>query len=338
MTLAIYDDAHWGHRPETFFIKGVKHQNREVPERARHLLDALEAVAVQGQPAKDFGQKPIARIHTERYLDFLQNGYEQWSELDSAGREIVPNAFPVGISPGYPSSIVGRAGFHMGDMACPINAGTWKAAYGSAQAALSAVDALEQGEPQPYALCRPPGHHAFADRAAGYCFLNNAAIAAQSLLDRGAERVSILDLDVHHGNGTQDIFYSRHDVQTVSIHGDPAGFYPFFWGYEDQRGEGKGDGYTLNMPLPLGTGNAAYMEALRLVLTQIETYRPDALVVSLGLDTFKGDPYAAFKIDQAGFAEMGALVRQASIPTLTLQEGGYICPELGENLIAYLGA
>lgn len=317
---------------------GRPHQNREQPERIQQLQQALERADYTISPARDFGMEPIAGIHTDRYLRFLQNAHACWSALEEAAPEVIPNAFPVAPHAGYPTSIVGQAGFHMGDMACPINAGTWEAAYGSAQAALSAAQAALDGSRVSYALCRPPGHHAYADRAAGYCFLNNAAIAAQHCLDHGCTRVTILDLDVHHGNGTQDIFYTRSDVQVISIHADPAEFYPFFWGYADQIGEGAGIGATANFPLPMGCTGDSYLRTLQAVVQKIEAFGPDILVASLGLDTFEGDPYAAFALNTADFEAASYELAKLSAPTVIIQEGGYVCPELGRNLIAFLGA
>ncbi len=195
-----------------------------------------------------------------------------------------------------------------------------------------------KGASQSYALCRPPGHHAFAERAAGYCYLNNAAIAAQYLRDHGADRVTIVDVDVHHGNGTQDIFYDRGDVQFVSLHGDPSNFSPFFWGYKDQIGRGPGEGATVNYPLALGCNEHHYLEALGDAVAKIETFGPDALVVSLGLDTFIGDPYAAFGITTEGFGRIAAKINSLRKPSVVVQEGGYICPELGDNLVSFLEA
>ena len=330
------DERHLKHRPETFLIRGRPHLNLEQPERALHLRHALERAGYTISPARDFGLEPVARVHTDRYLRFLQQAHARWCALDDAAPEVIPNAFPVAPEAGYPTSVVGQAGFHMGDMACPINAGTWQAAYGSAQVALSAADAVLNGASVSYGLCRPPGHHAYADRAAGYCFLNNAAIAAQHCLDRGCARVTILDLDVHHGNGTQDIFYARSDVQFVSLHADPSEFYPFFWGYVDQTGEGSGTGSTVNIPLPLGCTGDTYLHTMKTVVQKIDTGAPDVLIVSLGLDTFIGDPYAAFALCTSDFEKVSSELAQKSMPTVIVQEGGYICPELGENLIAFL--
>jgi acetoin utilization deacetylase AcuC-like enzyme len=338
MQLVFHDESHQLHNPEMWFYRGVAQKSREVAERAWVMKTALVAAGHEVRVPADFGLEPIERVHTSRYLKFLEVAYDDWVALEGTGPEVVANMFPIGKEPGYPQIISGRAGFHMEDLSCPINAHTWRAAYGAAQTAIAAADAMihGKGNTQTYGLCRPPGHHAFAERAAGYCYLNNAAIAAQYLRDHGADRVSVLDVDVHHGNGTQDIFYDRGDVQFVSLHGDPANFSPFFWGYKEQIGRGEGEGATVNFPLPLGVSEADYLVALSVALKAIEAFGPDALVISLGLDTFVGDPYAAFGITTAGYGRIASKINALKKPSVVVQEGGYLCPELGENLVTFL--
>lgn len=338
MSLAFYDESHKLHSPKMWLYRGMAQLSREVPERALVLHEALLRSGFDVRLPADVGLAAIEKVHTRRYLEFLQVAYADWIALDGTGAEVIANMFPIGKEPGYPKIISGRAGFHMEDISCPIGEGTWRAAYGSAQTAIAASDAMLSGAHHKwvYGLCRPPGHHAFAERAAGYCYLNNAAIAAQRLRDNGADRVTILDVDVHHGNGTQDIFYDRGDVQFVSLHGDPANFSPFFWGYADQVGRGEGLGSTVNLPMPLGVDEETYLETLSAALRKIEEYRPDALVVSLGLDTFVGDPYAAFNVTTRGFGRMASSISSLKLPTVILQEGGYMCSELGDNLLAFL--
>ena len=336
MIPVIYDDAEKGHSPDNFVVRGVRQQNKEVPERTELMRTALDQAGYELSAPEDFGMAPLKAIHTERYLDFLEHGHAEWSAFEGAAPEIIPNAFPVNPHAGYPTSIVGRAGFHMGDMACPINAGTWAAARGAANAALTATKRVMAGERAVYALCRPPGHHAFADRAAGFCFLNNAAIAAQYARDNGAERVAILDVDVHHGNGTQDIFYDRADVFFASLQADPAEFYPFFWGYKDQTGAGDGEGFTANYPLPLGSGDDAFLEALADAFDRIARFGPALLILSLGIDISMNDPYAALKVTADGFTAIGHAVELAGLPTVILQEGGYVAPDLGTNMVRVL--
>jgi len=248
---------------------------------------------------------------------------------------VIPNVHPAARSNSYPRSAVGQAGYHQADTACPIGAGTWEAAYWSAQTAVTGADLLAEGARAAYALCRPPGHHAFGDLAGGFCFLNNAGIAAERLR-AGGRRAAILDVDVHHGNGTQGIFYDRDDVLTVSIHADPARFYPFFWGHADERGTGRGRGYNLNLPLARGTGDEDYLKVLDRALERVMNFGAEALVVALGLDAYVGDPFKGLAITTPGFARIGAAIAGLGIPALFVQEGGYLCAELGQNLTAVL--
>ena len=224
----------------------------------------------------------------------------------------------------------------MADTACPVAPGTWGAAVASAQVALSAADLVLQDEHEAYALCRPPGHHAYSDQAGGFCFLNNAAIATQQM--RGwADRLAILDVDVHHGNGTQGIFYNRADILFCSLHGDPSVFYPYYAGYADERGAGKGVGYNLNIPLAPNTGDDVYMFALGNALNAIKEFAPEYLLISLGLDTQENDPLGILSITTDGFHRMGRAIGAMVQPTLIVQEGGYLCEEIEANLLAFLG-
>jgi acetoin utilization deacetylase AcuC-like enzyme len=201
--------------------------------------------------------------------------------------------------------------------------------------AATAAQLVLEGEDAAYALCRPPGHHAYRDLAGGFCFLNNSAIAAAQLRLRH-ERVAILDVDVHHGNGTQGIFYERGDVLTVSIHADPASFYPFVWGYAHERGAGAGLGANLNIPLPIGTGDDGYLRALNAAQAMIEAFAPGALVVALGLDASEHDPLAGLAVTTDGFRRIGQAIARLGLPTVLVQEGGYLSDILGTNLTATL--
>jgi acetoin utilization deacetylase AcuC-like enzyme len=223
----------------------------------------------------------------------------------------------------------------MADTACPISADTWNSAYWSAETAATAADLVLDGERAVYGLSRPPGHHAFADMAGGFCFLNNSAIAAQHLR-RAHDRVAILDVDLHHGNGTQGIFYARPDVLTVSIHADPIRFYPFFWGHASERGEGPGLGYNLNLPLPRHSADEPFLEALDAAIDRIRAFAPGAVVIALGLDAFEGDPFGGLSVTTDGFARIGERCAGLGLPTAIIQEGGYVCDALGDNLTAFL--
>jgi acetoin utilization deacetylase AcuC-like enzyme len=231
---------------------------------------------------------------------------------------------------------MGQAGWYLSAVSSPIVAATFTAALSSAHAAIDAAAAVTAGARYAYALCRPPGHHAHTDMAGGFCYLNNAAIAAQSLLDHGAGPVAILDFDVHHGNGTQQIFYQRDDVHYVSIHGDPAGLYPWFAGYADETGQGRGLGWNLNLPLPPGTGNTEFAAAVSHGLDAIAAKRPAILIVSLGFDAQQGDPSANLAADAQGFHTVGRHVAALGLPTVLIQEGGYLVERLGANLSAFL--
>ncbi|WP_020593974.1 histone deacetylase family protein [Kiloniella laminariae] len=331
----VFDERQKRHDPKHFFANGTPLPNPEQPERTRLLQKGAKAAGCKHVLTKDFGLGPIAAIHSAEYLAFLENIHTRWQRIDGASDEVIPNIHPMARNVNYPKSAVGQAGYHQADTACPISAGTWESAYWSAQTALTGADLLLEGEKAAYALCRPPGHHAFADMAGGFCFLNNSAIAAEKILRTG-RRPAILDIDVHHGNGTQGIFYERKDVLTLSIHADPDRFYPFFWGSGQERGEGEGQGYNFNLPLPRGTGDDHYLVALQTALERIESFGTDVLVVALGLDPYEKDPLKGFSITTAGFARIAGAIKKLDIPTLFVQEGGYLCEELSDNLASFL--
>ena len=338
--LVVHAEAQERHHPRFFIARGRVQPCPEVPGRAEMLLAAVRAAGHEViAPTADHGPGPRAAVHTARYLDFLATAHERWLALPDPSPEIVPNVHPGPNMDRYPAHVVGQAGWHQADTACPIGARTFEAACAAANAAVHAAElVLADRERGVYALCRPPGHHAYAARAGGFCFLNNSAIAAQRLVERtGGERVAVLDVDIHHGNGTQGIFYGRGDVLTVSIHADPAAFYPFFCGYADERGEGAGAGANLNLPLARGTDDAGYLEALDRALEAVRAFRPAALVVALGLDAYGGDPLAFLDVTTPGFAEIGRRIAGLGLPTVLVHEGGYVCDALGDNLASFLG-
>jgi len=333
---AIFDDRQWKHQPKHFMANGAILPNPEQAERIDRLLAGAKAAGCEVQAPIDAGLGPIAAIHSAEYLTFLQTIYARWKRIEGAGDEVIPNIHPANRGDSYPKSAIGQAGYHQADTACPIASGTWEAAYWSAQSAVTGADALLGGDRAAYALSRPPGHHAFGDLAGGFCFLNNSAIAAERFLGEGL-RPAILDVDVHHGNGTQGIFYHRRDVLTVSIHADPARFYPFFWGHAHERGQGAGLGYNLNLPLARGTDDAGFLAALEVSLQQIRSFGADVVVVALGLDAFIGDPFKGLAVTTPGFARIGSAIAGLGLPCLFVQEGGYICDALGDNLTSVLG-
>jgi acetoin utilization deacetylase AcuC-like enzyme len=323
------------HDPKSFLSSGAPKPNPEVPERVERLLAGAKAAGCTIERPKSYGLGPIAAIHTPEYIEFLQHIFERWQRIEGASAEVIPNIHPIARGGSRPDSAVGQAGYHMADTSCPISAETYDSSCWSAWTAVAAAEAIEAGASSAYALCRPPGHHAFADVAGGFCFFNNSAIAAQRLR-KSADRVAILDVDLHHGNGTQGVFYRRADVLTVSIHADPVRFYPFFWGYADERGEGPGLGYNLNLPLARKSGDEAFLDALAAAIRRVEAFAPDALVVALGLDAFEGDPFGGLSVSTPGFARIGEAVAALSLPTAIVQEGGYLCDALSDNLTSFL--
>ncbi len=323
------------HDPKSFLSSGAPKPNPEAPERVERLLAGAKAAGCTIERPKNYGLGPIAAIHTPEYIEFLQHIFERWQRIEGASAEVIPNIHPIARGGSRPDSAVGQAGYHMADTSCPISAETYDSSCWSAWTAVAAAEAIEAGASSAYALCRPPGHHAFADVAGGFCFFNNSAITAQRLR-KSADRVAILDVDLHHGNGTQGVFYRRADVLTVSIHADPVRFYPFFWGYADERGEGPGLGYNLNLPLARKSGDEAFLDALAAAIRRVEAFAPDALVVALGLDAFEGDPFGGLSVSTPGFARIGEAVAALSLPTAIVQEGGYLCDALSDNLTSFL--
>ena len=335
----VFSERHRGHDPQSFLVRGRFAEAAETPRRGDILSAAVAQAGFNLVEPVDHGLAPLAQVHSPEYLEFLSTGHERWRTIPGAGPEIIANAFPGRHMAARPQGIVGQAGYHMADGACPLGPGTWGAAQAAADVALSAADLLFDGAKAAFALSRPPGHHAFADMAGGFCFLNNVAIGAQHLLPRFG-RAAILDFDVHHGNGTQGIFYRRDDVFFASVHADPATYYPWFCGYAGERGEGRGVGYNLNLPLPQGTGDRDFVAGVETLLEAIARFDPNVLLVSAGFDAQEHDPLGVFKITTDGFLRfgetIGAFARAWELPSLLVQEGGYICDDLGANLVAFL--
>ncbi|MBB4287330.1 histone deacetylase family protein [Roseospira goensis] len=328
--------AQRAHAGDSFLVNGTLRPIPEQPTRIDHLLRAVSNLGLTPEAPPDSGDAPLARVHTAEYLHFLRTIWTRWQRLPGASAAVRPNVFPDRRDGAYPRAAVGQAGYHLGDYACPVLRETWTTVRASAHGAVAAARAVHDGERVAYALCRPPGHHAGPDLAGGFCYLNNSAIAAADLTAAG-RRVAVLDVDLHHGNGTQAIFYDRADVLTVSVHADPADFYPFFWGHAAERGRGPGLGFNLNLPLPLGTGDAAWLETVETALARIDAFAPDVLVVALGLDASAEDPFGGLAITPDGFARVGALLGAFGRPLVLVQEGGYVSPVLAENLEQVVG-
>ncbi|MEM8839537.1 MAG: histone deacetylase family protein [Pseudomonadota bacterium] len=324
------------HDPQFYLVRGKVVRCFEQPRRAELLEEGLKKTGIETHEPADFGFGPIAEIHTPDYLNFLKTAFDEWQKLPGEnGLEVVANIHPQRYTATYPSGIVGRAGWHMADTSCPLGRHTFEAALASAQTALSAADHVAKGAGSAYALCRPPGHHAFADMAGGFCFLNNSAIAAQYLRSQH-ERVAILDVDVHHGNGTQGIFWRRRDVLTISLHCDPANYYPFHWGHRTERGEGDGEGFNLNLPIPPLSGDLVFMDHLAAAKAALDAFAPGVLVVALGLDASEMDPLRGLSVTTPGFEQMGAFIAGLGYPTVYIQEGGYLSDILSDNLASFM--
>ncbi len=335
----VYSPLHARHDGGVELHRGALVPSFESPARAHFILAALQQGGFSVQPPREIPEAQLLRVHDAQFVEFLRGAHARWRAKGRDG-SMLPSGFPArGMRRDHrPAGIHGSMGYYTFDASTPIVAGTWDAALAAAQCAMTAAALVAEGDSAAYALCRPPGHHAGRSFYGGYCYLNNAALAAQYLRDHGCARVALLDVDYHHGNGSQEIFWERDDVLFVSLHATPEAEYPYFLGYADERGAGRGAGYTLNLPLPLGTAWQEYHAALEVALAAIARYGPDALVVSLGVDTFESDPISTFKLTGPDYARLGACLAAPGLPTVLIQEGGYAIAEIGSNVAGVLGA
>jgi acetoin utilization deacetylase AcuC-like enzyme len=334
--ISYYSSEHTKHSPLHEFESGCLQPHPEAPERALALLKAAQRLGPV-LPPEEFGLEPLNAVHSPDYLAYLEHAYAHWVAQGNATAGVIPSTFAVRwMDAPMPENAHFEPGYYAFDTSTPITAGTWPAARSAANVALSGAKRLLNGERGVYALCRPPGHHAGRDMLGGYCYLNNAAIAAQYLVTHSKKYVAILDIDLHHGNGTQQIFYGRAEVLFVSIHIDPAMYYPHFSGYAQEKGTGEELGYNLNIPLPPGAGDEAYLKALAQAFEKVRQVTPGFLVVSLGLDTYKDDPLSGFALSDDIYAQVGDKIAGLGLPTLFVQEGGYHLPTLGQHLEALL--
>ncbi|HEX2844560.1 MAG TPA: histone deacetylase family protein [Candidatus Limnocylindria bacterium] len=343
----IASDDHLAHAGLIELTNGQEIPCHESPGRATVIRDALLATGDYRLEAPEpHGPDPIAAVHDLELIDLVEG---VWADAVADGwdpaRPLLPDTFLLrAYAADMPLSQLPverhhRLGAYCFDTATPIVAGTAEAARAAVDIGLTALDRVLAGAPLAYGLCRPPGHHAGRNLIGGYCFFNNAAIAAQSLIARGAERVAILDIDFHHGNGTQQIFWARGDVLYVSLHGDPRGIYPYYSGFATERGIDGGEGATLNLPLPAGTDGDAYLAALDEALRAIRAFDADApLVLSLGFDTFHADPICNLALQTDDYRPIGDRIAGLGMSVVALQEGGYAVDALGANATAFLGA
>jgi acetoin utilization deacetylase AcuC-like enzyme len=353
--LILYNALHAGHQGRHEMFRGQLVPCHETAQRLEHVLTELQrrSFGTPPEPVDDAAGLAVglSQIHSPRYLHFIEHAWGEWTALDPAhaDHDALPSVWPArGMRfDMLPENFSARMGLFSFDAGTPLTAGSWAAARAGAACAIRAARHVSAAlgrhatigggnARSAFALTRPPGHHAGADFFGGYCFLNNAALAAQALRDGGARHVAVLDIDYHHGNGTQDIFYQRGDVLTVSIHGDPRTEYPFFLGHADERGAGAGAGLNLNLPLPRGTGFARWRESLHTALEAIRGFGADALVVALGVDTFEGDPISGFRLRSADYLQVGQDIATAKLPTVFVFEGGYAVDEVGVNTVNVL--
>jgi acetoin utilization deacetylase AcuC-like enzyme len=325
------------HDPERVFRTGKFIDQPDRAERYRLFLSVMREEGHQIVQAPLGTIDTIIEVHDADYVQFLKTVYGRWRENPDYGPEVVPNVHPTHRMSRRPRELLGELGWYSNSTSCPIHEGTWPAVYASAQTALHGAELLQQNVGPVYALCRPPGHHAYPNLMTGVCFLNNAAIAAHQLTKRYG-KVAIVDIDVHHGNGTQSIFWDRSDVLFCSIHIDPAEAAPYYAGYSDEVGNGHGRGLTFNIPLSPGTPDHPWLDAIERALARVKEYAPAALVVSLGFDASEHDPIGAFKVTDEAFGAAGRRLAELMLPTLLVQEGGYISPHLGGHLRSFFRA
>jgi acetoin utilization deacetylase AcuC-like enzyme len=337
----IWSAAHAGHRPAQEVIDGRLQPHVDVPARAELVLAAVADRAlgpvdeVSTLTLDDVADRAaVERVHDAGFVRFLEGLWDDWT---AGGRtwDAMPyiwsgSALPRGPEP---EALDARLGHWAFDAGTPITAGTWPAAWWSARTALAGARAVLAGEERAlFALCRPPGHHATPDAFGGYCYLNNSAIAAQAFRDGGAARVAMLDVDYHHGNGTQSVFWERDDVLTISLHADPRQEYPYFTGHAAERGAGRGAGANHNHPMPWGTGFDRWSEALDAACGEVAAWGADVLVVPLGVDTHEDDPISRFRLQTPDYLRVGARIAALGLPTLFVLEGGYATDAIGVNV------
>jgi acetoin utilization deacetylase AcuC-like enzyme len=334
----IHSEDHRLHFPQAELSGGQFVTPFERPSRVEYVLNRLKErrlTEIGAPEAVDMG--PIRALLDPEYLAFLETAWNDWKAEGMAGEIIAANVPARGMHlDRIPTNIDGKVGYYCHASETAMTAGTWAAALASVSCAQTAQRIVAAGADAAFALCRPPGHHATADQYGGYCFINNAAVVAQMFRDSGAARVAILDIDFHHGNGTQNLFYDRADVLFASLHGAPQEAYPYFLGYADETGVGAGEGMNLNYPMSAGTGYGAWSGALDDAITKIRAWGAEAVVVSLGVDAFKDDPISFFRLESDDFTNAGRRIGAMRLPTVFCMEGGYAIEAVGINTVNVL--
>lgn len=333
-----YSEDHRLHFPQAELSGGEFVTPFERPSRVEYVLNRLKERHLTDLHVPDaVDMAAIGALLDPGYLTFLQTAWEDWKAAGMAGEIIAANVPARGMHMDrIPNNIDGKVGYYCHASETAMTQGTWTAALSSVASAQSAQRHVAAGADSAFALCRPPGHHATADQYGGYCFINNAAVAAQMFRTSGASRVAILDIDFHHGNGTQSLFYGRGDIMFASLHGAPQDAYPYYLGYADETGVGAGEGTNLNYPMPPGTGYDVWSTALDDAIAKIKSWGADALVLSLGVDAYKEDPISFFKLESDDFTDAGRRIGRMKLPTVICMEGGYAIEAVGINTVNVL--
>jgi acetoin utilization deacetylase AcuC-like enzyme len=334
----VFSPRHAGHAGNVELVAGAIVPAFEMPSRAEFILSRLNEVSLGAVlPPDEHDLSTAEKVQRKDYLDFLPTIYDRWKAEGRSGTAL-PFTWPTrGLRGDVPPEFIdGLLGFYSFDGGCGIVEGTWDAIKSSHDVALTAAGLVAGGERSVFALCRPPGHHAGSRFMGGYCYINNAAVAAQWFRDHGAARVSILDVDYHHGNGTQEIFYDRADVQVINLHADPMQEYPYFLGHADEKGAGAGEGFNLNYPMRFGTAWDIWSDSLEDACAKLVAYAPDIVIVSLGVDTYEKDPISKFKLKTEDFPKIGARIAKLGLPSLFVMEGGYAVADIGINAVGVL--
>jgi acetoin utilization deacetylase AcuC-like enzyme len=322
------------HRPMSYYSRGKMREPQEKPERMHEIVKAITEIGCEIKIAHDFGTTPLLSVHTAGYLDFLRTAHTEWKKLpDDWGEEVLSNIFIR--ENNREIGILAKAAKYLADGSAPIGAETWTSVYWSAQTALSCADQIINGEELAIALTRPAGHHARKDGAGGFCYINNAAVAAE-YLKQHYSRIAIIDTDMHHGQGIQEIFYDRDDILYVSVHGDPTNFYPVVAGFEDEYGSGVGYGFNKNYPMPHGTNEQGFFEYLDKAVDFVKMFEPDVVVHVMGFDVYVDDPQAKCTVSTEGFSQVAEKIKGIGVPILSLIEGGYCIEKLGENFKSFV--
>lgn len=334
----VFSPQHMGHAGQMELVAGEIVPGFEKPSRAEFIRARVESEKLgEILPPAAHSLDAAKRVHRADYIDFLPTVWPRWQEEGLPG-SAMGFTWPTRGLRGdrRPQRIDALLGYYSFDAGASFVEGTWEAIKSSYEVALTAAGLVKAGERAAFALCRPPGHHAGSGFMGGYCYINNASVAAQWYRDQGAAGVAVLDVDYHHGNGTQEIFYQRDDVMVLNLHGDPMTEYPFFLGHEDERGEGRGEGFNHNYPMPAGTGFDMWSAALDDACGKLSAFAPEVLVVSLGVDTFEKDPISQFKLKSSDYPKIGQRIAKLGLPTLFVMEGGYAVEEIGINAVGVL--